>query len=116
MVKSAYAAKRAPAPRVRLPRLEDRLSSSPMIASLGKTTASLPVPKVSPTAMRRQNSHVAHRKGMQPATNTATSEPETWGTPSEDAAAAAAAAAASASAAADGGGNTAAREAKPAAA
>lgn len=31
-------------------------------------------------ATRAPGPHVAHRKGMQPATNTATSEPETWGT------------------------------------
>lgn len=36
--------RRAPAPRVRLPRLEDRLSSSPMIAC-GKTTAFVPLLK-----------------------------------------------------------------------
>lgn len=72
-----YATVSAPLSSVLRPRELPGLLSSPIMTTSslsekgdGMITESEPVPKDAPTAIRRQNSYVAHTKGMIPMTNT----------------------------------------------
>ena len=72
---STYATVSAPRSSVCLPLELRGFPSSPIVTrsssnGFGITTLSLPVPKEAPTAMRLQNSTVAHRKGIIPMINT----------------------------------------------
>lgn len=75
---STYATVSAPRSRVCLPLELRGFPSSPIVTrsseGLGITTLSLPVPKEAPTAMRLQNSTVAHRKGIIPMIKTSVVE------------------------------------------
>ena len=74
---NTYATVSAPLSSVLRPRELFGLLSSPIIIissssakGEGMITDSEPVPKEAPTAIRRQNSYVAHKKGMMPIMNT----------------------------------------------
>ncbi len=74
---NTYATVSAPLSSVLRPRELFGLLSSPIIIissssakGEGMITESEPVPKEAPTAIRRQNSYVAHKKGMMPMMNT----------------------------------------------
>lgn len=71
VVNIRYAVINESCPSICFPRLEDGALSSPIVAVVvGNTTESFPVPKVAPTAIRRQNSYVAIMNGITPMMNT----------------------------------------------